>query len=392
MELFPKDFFWGTAISSYQTEGNTFKADWWDWERHHPPQDNSQCGQACDFWNRYEFYIAKAAELGSRAFRFSLEWSRIQPTPDTWDEHALSQYSEIIQTIKSHQMEPVVTLWHFSLPLWFAQLGGWTKAHNRGYWNAYCEKIKDTLGKEVNYWLTLNEPSGYAANGYLTGLWPPGKHSPWNFLATMRHLILAHKNAYAILKTPVNHISLSLNLSYDELVHPKNWLERLFLIAWQHYSDWGFLSYVKNKIDFLGINYYFHNQISLIPGQKRRRHLNKSDTDWDICPQGLYRVIKEAYQQCRQPIFITENGLADAYDSIRPSFIREHIQWLHEAYTQGLPIIGYLYWSLMDNVEWQRGKQPRFGLMAMDYENLMATPRPSYYFYQDIIRAYTDRA
>jgi len=391
MKLFPKNFLWGTAISSYQTEGNTANADWWQWEKQHPPPDNSRCGSACDFWNRYETYIEHAAALGSRAFRISLEWSRIQPTPTTWDEHALSQYNEIIQTIKSHNMEPVITVWHFSLPQWFAKKGGWTRSYNRGYWNAYCEKLRDTLAKDVRYWVTLNEPGAYAAMGYLTGYWPPGKHSIFKFISTLHGLIQAHRNAYAILKNKGNHVGISLNLSHDELVHPANWGERFVEMILGHYSDWGFLSYVKNRIDFLGINYYFHNQISWIPGKQRKRHLDKSDLRWDVCPRGMYQVMVKAYAQCKKPIFITENGVADNHDTIRQSFIRDHIAWLHEAYKEGIPVIGYLHWSLMDNVEWQRGKQPRFGLMEMDYEHMTATPRPSFYLYQDIIKAYTER-
>jgi len=391
MKRFPKNFFWGTAVSSYQTEGNTIYADWWQWEKSHPPTDNSRCGNACDFWNRFETYIAQAAKLGSRAFRISFEWSRIQPSPSKFDEHALAQYQEIIQTIRSHNMEPIVTIWHFSLPQWFAELGGWTKAHNRGYWNAYCQTLRDWFGKDIKYWITLNEPSTYATGGYIIGQWPPGKRTILGFLAVLRNLIMAHKNAYAILKNSENKIGASLNLSHDEAIHPGSWLEQFILKILAHYSDWGFLSYICRQLDFLGINYYFHNQISWVPGKKRKRHIDKSDVSWDVCPHGLYQVIEKAYKQCRKPILVTENGVADSHDKIRPSFIYDHIAWLNEAYAKGIPIIGYLHWSLMDNVEWQRGKEPRFGLMEMDYDQLIATPRPSFYIFQNIIKTYTDR-
>jgi beta-glucosidase len=391
MKRFPKDFLWGTAISSYQTEGNTKNSDWWQWEKQHPPTDNSRCGLACDFWNKFEIYIAQAAALGSRALRLSLEWSRIQPTPEKFDKAALSQYQKIIQTIRRYKMEPIVTVWHFSLPQWFADRGGWTKTRNRAYWNAYCQTAQTALAKDVRYWITLNEPSAYAAQGYLIGGWPPGRHSLWDFLAVRRNLIRAHHNAYAILKKPDNLVGVSLNLSYDEIVHPDSFFEKIILAALTHYSDWGFLPYVRRALDFIGINYYFHNKISWRFWEGRKKHLDKSDIGWNVCPKGLSWVAARAYRLCPKPILITENGLADSHDDLRPAFIRDHIAWLNQAFNQGLPIIGYLHWSLMDNVEWQRGKQPRFGLMAMDYEHLTATPRPSFYAYQDIIKAYTDR-
>lgn len=386
--VFPRSFLWGSATSAYQVEGDNRFSDWWDWEKENQKEPS---GLACDFWHRYPIYLDYLKQGGQNAFRLSFEWARINPEEKVWQEEALKHYQEIIHQLKKRGIEPIVTLWHFTLPRWLAKQGGWLNQNALHYWQSYLEKIREFFGGEIRYWLTLNEPSIYLYKSYLEGDWPPGER--WALFKALRlrkKLIQAHRLAYRILKTKQNQVSLALNLSCDEPNFRFCWLEKGIIKLLQAYTDWGILKELKDQLDFVGINYYFHNLIKLNPfisdSQKNKEY---SELGWEIYPQGIAQVAKQSYQLTKKPILITENGLADSEDKKRPRFLRDHIFWLAQAAQQGVPILGYLHWSLMDNFEWALGKKPRFGLLAMDYERLTPQPRPSFWFYKKIIESYT---
>lgn len=389
MNRFPKSFLFGTATSSFQVEGDNIYSDWWFWEQKGKIKDKSRSGKICDFWNKYEYYLDFAKDLGSNAFRFSLEWARINPQENTWNEQALNHYDKIIKAVKARDMKPIVTLWHFTLPQWLSEKNGWLNKDSLGYWQQYVEKINKYFGKEIEYWLTLNEPSIYCYKGFLEGTWPPGKTNIINAFRTLNKLIRAHRVAFSVLKQKDNLIGIALNLPSYEIKDP--WCIFNILIAkiLTHYSDWGFLKYIKESIDFVGINYYFHNRFLCNPIKPINfSGENTSDLGWGIYPRGIYEVTKKTYQICRKPIMITENGIADHKDQYRAQYIKDHIDWLLKATQEGTPVIGYLYWSLMDNFEWQEGKIPRFGLLEMNYQTLEAKPRESFEWYKRIIKSY----
>ncbi|MEW5805460.1 MAG: family 1 glycosylhydrolase [Patescibacteria group bacterium] len=388
---FPKSFLWGSATSAYQVEGNNRFSDWWHWEIKNKKE---QSGRACDFWNQYPIYIDYLKQGRQNAFRLSLEWARINPEKNIWNEKALRHYLKIIEELKKNKIEPIITLWHFTLPEWLAQKDGWLNKDSLKHWQDYIEKIKEYFGQEIRYWLTLNEPSIYLYKGYLEGNWPPGKKiALFKALRIRRKLIQAHQLAYQILKTKQNQISLALNLSFDEPGFKFYPLGNLLVKIFQNYTDWGVLAELKNKelLDFIGINYYFHNLIKINPLISRKKNKIFSDLGWEIYPQGIAKVAEQVYRLAKKPILITENGLADKKDEKRPKFIQDHILGLDQAMKQGVPIIGYLHWSLIDNFEWALGKEPRFGLLEMDYEKITAKPRQSFWFYKKIVESYTER-
>ncbi len=389
---FPKSFFWGAATSAYQIEGNNKHSDWWHWEIKNKKE---RSGEACDFWRKYPEYFDYLEQGKMNSFRLSIEWARVQPQKNKWDAKAFKHYREILQDLKKRKIEPVVTLWHFTLPQWLAKTGGWLNSRALEYFEKYVKKVQKELNDNVKYWITLNEPGIYIFESFLEGAWPPQKGlALFDAIKLREVLIKAHKISFSILKTRDNLVGLSFNLSSDEVkgtLNPVNHLIRYFL---ENFSDWGFLKKLKQEIDFIGINYYFHNIINLpykAPWTGNKKSKYTSDLGWEIYPKGIYPVSKKAFAIAKKPIMITENGLADAQDEKREDFLKNHIFWLNKAFAEGLPIIGYLHWSLMDNFEWTMGKTPRFGLLEIDYAKMEIKPRKSFWFYKKLIETYTER-
>ncbi len=391
MTKFPKSFFWGAATSAYQVEGDNKHSDWWHWEIKNKKE---RSGKACDFWNKFSEYFDYLESGKMNSFRLSVEWSRVQPQKNKWDTKAFARYRKMLQDLKKRKIEPIVTLWHFTLPQWLAKTGGWQDPRVLDYFAKYVKKVQKELDDDVSYWITLNEPGVYIFKSFLEGDWPPQKGLALFDAVLLRGIFIkAHKIAFSILKTRNNFVGASFNLSSDEIktkLNPINHLVKYFL---ENFSDWGFLKKLKNDLDFTGINYYFHNIIDLpyqaMGGDKKSK--DRSDLGWEIYPKGIYLAAKKAFKISGKPIMITENGLADAKDEKREKFLKDHIYWLNRAFEQGIPVIGYLHWSLMDNFEWSMGKTPRFGLLEMDYEKMTAKPRNSFWFYKKLIETYTER-
>lgn len=391
MERFPKTFLWGAATSSYQVEGDNRNSDWWHWEK----KNKKSCsGEASNFWHDYPEYIFWLKQAKLNSFRLSIEWARVNPKENQWDEGALYRYQEIILALKKNNIEPILTLWHFTLPKWIADKGGWENPETLIHFKNYIRKIKALLDKEIRYWLILNEPSVYIFKAYLEGDWPPQKKmNIFSALKVRENLIKAHQEGSRLLKNRQNLISSAFNLSFGDPV--PNWNPINILIAKILFflSDWGFMLQTKNDLDYTAVNYYFHDLIrfpwQIAGGDKKSEKL--SDLKWEIYPRGIFEVCKKAYQITKKPVMITENGLADKKDLKRESFLKEHIFWLNYAFKTGTPIIGYQHWSLVDNFEWSMGKTPRFGLIEMDYKNLEMKPRNSLWFYKKLIEAYSEK-
>ncbi len=206
---FPKNFYWGSATSAHQVEGNNHN-DWTEWEKKNAerlskesggkyPPENYISGRACDHYNRFheDFDIAKS--LGQNAHRFSIEWSRVEPEEGKWNEKEIQHYQELISTLRERQLEPFVTLWHWTLPVWIARQGGWENKKTIDDFARYVDKITQLLNG-VDYWITLNEPDIYAMNSYLRGKWPPQRKSFFKFLKVYRHLVKAHNKAYVTIR------------------------------------------------------------------------------------------------------------------------------------------------------------------------------------------------
>ena len=401
---FPDGFLWGSGTSAHQVEGHNHN-DWTEWEKENAKrlaqhskkyweksqhlfpemglESNYISGCACDHYNRYEEDFDIAKSLGQNAYRFSIEWSRIEPEEGVFNEQAIEHYRQVIWALKKRGIEPFVTLWHWTLPYWIAKMGGWEKRKTIDYFLRYTEKIIEELGDDVKFWITLNEPEIFSGNCYLKGIRPPQKKNILSYLRVIKNLIKAHKSSYKIIKkiNPNSRIGIAKNNIYFEAY--KNRITNLFL---KKFIDWWwnfyFLNKIKNQQDFIGLNYYFHNRIN--KGFNKNENKNTTDMGWEIYPEGIYHVLKNL-KKYNLPIYIIENGIADAKDEKREKFIKDHLYWIHKAIKEGVDIKGYFYWSLLDNFEWDKGFWPRFGLVEIDYQTMNRKIRPSALEYKKII-------
>jgi len=376
--MFPPGFFFGAATSGYQVEGGN-KNDWTKWPR-------GDAGKACDHYNRFEADFDLAMSLSHNAHRFSLEWSRIEPEEGKFDEAELAHYAQVFKALKSRGLEPFVTLWHFTLPLWFVESGGWLNRKSVSYFERYVKKVAETYHSAgVKFWVTVNEPDIYALNSYYRGKWPPGKTGIFRYWIVRRKLIKAHKAAYAVIKknVPYAEIGIAKNNSYFEFSGFNLWNKILKSLAnkfWNHY----FLNQTKEQQDFIGLNYYFHSRVNWM--LNRNENKSVSDIGWEIYPEGLYHVLMDL-KRYGKPIYVTENGLADAEDKKREIFIKDHLEWASRAMKDGVRLRGYFHWSLLDNFEWDKGFAPRFGLVEVDYKTMKRKVRPSAKGYKKLIES-----
>ncbi len=415
---FPKDFLWGAGTSSHQVEGNNTNNDWWQWEQTRIPQSRS--GQACDAWNRFEDDSMLIQTLGHNAHRFSLEWSRIEPSPGKFDTSALDRYHGMILSLRSKKIEPVVTLNHFTIPLWLANQGGWLSDKSPELFARYVRKVTEALGSDVHYWITLNEPAIYAYKSYVIGQWPPGEKAAKKAFKVIQNLGEAHVLAYGNIKEvydqkgwnkPMVGVAqqalifapLSDRSLWDRLsANLRDWVtNHLFIQAliWGKANVFGVLSIRLPRaktLDFIGLNYYtreyVRNRRFLLPdmmGDERiseNRPGRKNSLGWEIYPQGLHTLIK-AFSRYRLPILISENGICTDDDTERSEFIIDHLKAVARAMSEGGHVIGYLYWSLLDNYEWADEFAPRFGLIEVDYATQERKIRGSARKFGEIIRS-----
>ncbi len=395
---FPEGFFWGAATASHQVEGGNHN-DWSEWEKSEKRisylraqgliekhgLENFISGKAVDHYNRFQEDFKIAKELGHNATRFSIEWSRIEPEEGKFNEKEIEHYKKVVATLKELGIEPFVTLWHWPIPIWLRDKGGWQYSKVPYYFARYAEKVASALGEDVKFWITLNEPEIYADDSYLRGVKPPQKKGRLAHLFVIHNLIRAHCKAYkAIKKLNQNaKVGIAKNNIYFEAYQNK-WVNRLL----KKFKDWWWNFYILNRIknyqDFVGLNHYFHNRINY----GFNKNENKKVDDWgrELYPEAIYHVLMDL-KRYNKPIYITENGLADAKDQKRGWFIFETLKWAHKAIDEGVDVRGYLYWTLVDNFEWAEGFRLRFGLLETDHDTLERKIRPSAIFYRDVCLA-----
>ena len=416
---FPDGFLWGATTSAHQVEGGN-RNDWTEWEQANAerlareaaskfshlqnwPEIRVQAedpanyisGRACDHYYRFreDFDIAK--QLGHNAHRFSIEWSRIEPEEGRFDEVEIEHYREVIAALRERGMEPFVTLWHYTLPLWVRDQRRWENKKTIQDFIRYTRYVVGRLKDVVRFWIPLNEPSIYAGMAYAIGVFPPQVRSYRRTRKVLGYLSRAHALAYASIHELQKEakVGSSYNLHWHEPSRKKSPLDRLAVRVLDAVRDGSQLRGAERYNDFLGLNYYFRDRIRVVAGGGRFglvdiRNPNEwvSDRGWDIAPEGIYRALQKL-KRFRLPIYVTENGIADARDKNRVAFIRKHLTWLAKAMQEGIDVRGYLYWSLLDNFEWDNGFWPRFGLVEVDYKTLQRRIRPSALEYKKIIEA-----
>ena len=406
---FPANFYWGASTSAHQVEGGLIN-DWTEWEKvnakrlaasakrefgHLPswpkiqsaavdPQ-NYLSGSASDHYHLYQKDFDLAQSLGLNAYRFSVDWSRIEPQPGKFSSTGLNYYKKVAIALRKRKIEPFLTLWHWPIPLWLRDRGGWGSKEVINHFAGYTEAVVKALKDDVTFWITLNEPQIYAANAYLRGLWPPQRRNPFTYLTVLNHLIAAHREAYRVIKTI--HPSAQVGVAKNNI-----WFEayrnRLPNLAVKALMDWWwndrFLRKIDNYQDFIGLNHYFHSRINY--GLNKNQNQRISDLGWELYPESIYFVLKDL-RKYQKPVYITENGLADHQDVNRTWFIKEVLKNVHRAIAAGVDIRGYLHWSLIDNFEWDRGFWPRFGLIEVDYPTQKRTIRKSAFEYAKIAKS-----
>lgn len=376
---FPEGFLWGAATSSYQVEGGILNNDW-----ALAAKDGRimPAGSSTDHYNRYneDFDIAKS--LGHNAHRISIEWARIEPEEGKFNPDEIEHYRKVIKAIKNRGMTPMITLWHFTLPTWFANKGGFSTSSSTEYFSRYCKHVVNELNEEDIIWSTINEPIVYSTMSYLWGHWPPFELFKTSvFLKVVRNLAKAHKHAYENIKQDIPEASVGIvknNMymhvskysKFNPIAHINKWINNWL---WNKY----FMNKVRHHIDTIGLNYYFHSEFG-----KKEKYV-KSDMGWDLYPEGLQFVLED-FKRFKKPIYITEAGIADKKDYLRAEYIKDLIVATFRAIERGADVRGFLYWSLLDNYEWVYAYSKKFGLVEVNLLTKERKIRPSAYEYKKI--------
>ena len=413
---FPHGFLWGTATSSHQVEGNNTNNDWWVWEQEADRvAQGHQSGEACDWWGgRWREDFDRAMEGGQNAHRLSIEWSRVEPNPAIWDDSALDHYRQMIKGALDRGLIPMVTLHHFTIPQWVSDRGGWYDPQIVHYFERYTRKVVATLHDLVGLWVTINEPNVYYVAGYLEGVWPPGKKDLRLIPQVIRHLVMAHAAAYHAIHEirPDSLVGLAHNYRGFHPANPRNPLDRWIANFKAHafndvfpravtdgrirFPTWrGRVPQAAGTQDFFGLNYYTVETSAF----KLRQLTDRWDyTDFpegaDLSPsgfianepEGMWEALRWAHEY-KLPIYVTENGIEDAEDQIRPRYLAQHLREVWRAANFNWKVCGYFHWSLVDNFEWERGWTQRFGLWGLDIRTQERTKRSSAEMYEEICKS-----
>jgi beta-glucosidase len=399
---FPAGFLWGAATSAHQVEGGNHRNDWWRFE-HQPGTiaDGTKSGDACRHYQRFDEDFALAAADGHNAHRLSIEWSRIEPERDRIDPEAVAHYHAVFESLRRHRLTPIVTLHHFTNPLWIADHGGWENRDTIERFAGFVRFCAREYGGEVDWWCTVNEPEVYAFRSYSEGTWPPGRRDDSAALAVIANLLEAHGRAYHVLHAEdtrdadgdgraaaVGFAKAWVPLEPLRPWFPPDWLRAtiesavfnqavlrgpilgdidLFIPGVRRVRR--HVPELKKSLDWFGLNHYTRWKVDALA---RDPHVvptgaPRTDLGWEIHPPGFEEAVMHAAES-EVPVLVTENGFADHTDAFRPRALVEYLLAMGVAMDRGARVIGYLHWSLMDNFEWAEGFRPRFGLYGVDHD------------------------
>ncbi|MDZ4835642.1 MAG: family 1 glycosylhydrolase [Candidatus Melainabacteria bacterium] len=451
---FPPGFLWGAATSHFQIEGYTSEmqsrlSDWSSWMMS-PSNiiDGSNAEQACDFLNRYLDDISLMESLNLNAFRISINWPAILiDAPGTagvaqqLDPEGVEYYRRVLSTLKERGIKTFVTLFHFCLPTWLADQGGWNNPLSAEQFGTFTTLVVDAFGEYVDYWLTINEPMAYVYQGYVSGQWTPGlKNDYLAAFGVVRNMLVGHAAAYQAIKAKYPNAPVSFTNHWRPFIpeQPLSPLDHAVCMVRDNIFNQLFpqsiqtgvfkvppplglykvlrllegpIPGLKGSMDYLGINYYTRElsrfkaawPIDPFGEASDKTQFKTNALGWETYPEGLYQVLTRDIRPYRyntdgslREIFITENGYAEKFerhldegdwsleDSERVDYLVRHVKVIHDAIAAGVPVRGYLHWSLLDNFEWAEGLQQRFGLVRVTYPNQTRAPRKSAYVYADI--------
>ena len=430
--VFPKDFLWGAATASAQIEGGWDcggrTSSIWDVAPAGKVHNNETCHTACDHYHRWREDVALMKELGLKSYRFSVSWSRIIPQEGTVNEEGLKFYSDLVDALLEAGIEPLVTLYHWDLPLWMHEKGGWKTLAIRNAFLEYASAVVDRLSDRVQYWITFNEPQCFLMNGYMQGVHAPFQRDYLSLPRITRNFMLtnaatvrlirerAKKNprlgiafaagAFVPAEETQSGIETARHKSFYKGMGTMNnrwWMDPILLgkpvAAYGVYrSRKRDMKDIQVDFDFIGINNYAAFNYSDWGGDKNMdaSNLPKNSLGWIIDGRSICWTVRFLHERYKKPILITENGMSnldavneqgEVADDLRIGYMDEYLQNLKRAISEGIPVLGYQHWSLMDNFEWAEGYDPRFGLIYVDFGTGKRTIKKSGYHYKSIIES-----
>lgn len=369
---FPDDFLWGAATASYQIEGGNYNSNWWKFEKEGRIQNNDSAEIAADHYNRYDEDFALLEEFNLNGYRMSIEWSRIEPERGVFDPDEIEHYRKMLTSLNERGIKPIVVLWHFSVPQWFEDEGGWGDSNSVKYFTEYAEYVAGELGNEDELWITMNEPVITVTCGYILGKFPPGESRITKIPAVVSNMIQAHRSAYDVIHKvdPTSQVSIDRYISNLKPINPDSFIDKFIVYVANYLQTEYFMNRTVDKMDFMGVHYYYAQDIGL-EQLFEFKTLDASMAE-DLMrryyyPRGLYEVLMDL-KKYELPIYITEIGTQDNGYVSRNQFIREHAVEVYHAIQDGVDVKGFFYWSLLDNFEWSEGYTPKFGLVSVDPE------------------------
>jgi beta-glucosidase len=373
---FPPGFTWGTATAAHQIEGGNSNNDWWTFE--HTP--GSGCaepsGDCCDSWNRWEEDADLVAALGLDDYRFSVEWSRIEPAEGEFSQAALAHYRQQCVGLRERGVDPVVTFHHFTTPQWLAAQGGWETDLALERFGRFCAVTTEALGDVMARACTLNEPNIVATMGWHAGMFPPGKKDVDLSRAVAARFVSAHRLAVDIIRAGAPGVPVGLTLSMTDYQLADGGEQQLESI--RHHAEDVFLDATKGD-DFLGVQVYTRMLIGPHGWAGYGEGVPVLDMGYEFYPASLGNCLRRAWEYTggSVPLLVTENGIGTRDDGQRIDYVRQALSGVLEALADGVDVRGYTYWSLLDNFEWAMGYRPKFGIVEVDRDTFTRTPKAS---------------
>ena len=405
---FPKDFLLGAATAAHQVEGNNVNSDFWALENLTSTIFKEKSLDAVDHYNRYEEDITLLKKAGLNAYRFSIEWARIEPEEGEWNEEALEHYRQKILFCRKNGIEPIVTMHHFTSPKWLIKKGGWNGAEVANSFAKYCEKVVKVIGGEIKYVCTINEANmglqfakimkdmqnkaidvqvGVDADGMMQKMMSYGKEAMETYGINPSNVFLfsggvlgnasvinAHMKARDAMKAACPHLKIGITLSLHDF-QSQSGGEHLAYLEWvEEFTQ--YLPYIAND-DFLGVQNYSRKLVSSEGRLSAPEGAKITQMGYENYPAAVGNVVRKVAEGFKGDIIITENGIAETDDSVRIEFIKTALEGVQACINDGIPVKGYMYWSLLDNFEWMLGYTPTFGLIAVDRATQIRHPKKS---------------
>ncbi|MER3453490.1 MAG: beta-glucosidase [Acidimicrobiia bacterium] len=383
---FPDGFVWGVATAAHQIEGGNWNNDWWAWEHDPASPCREPSGDAVDSWHRWPEDVALVHELGFGAYRFSVEWSRIEPEDGEFSRAALEHYRRICGALRERQIAPIVTYHHFTSPRWIAAGGGWENPTTADRYVRFAERVTQVLGDLATHVCTFNEPNIVATMGYLVGVFPPGRVADFEARRRVNDVfITAHRRGREAIKAvaPQLAVGLTLSMADYQVVEPGGEAKRDRI---RRNMEDVYLEAARGD-DFVGVQTYTRALIGPEGQRDAPPGAERTQMGYEFYPEALEGTIRRAWEVCGPtPVLVTENGIGTDDDARRIEYTRRALACVLRCLDDGIDVRGYIHWSLMDNFEWAEGYRPTFGLVAVDRETFERAPKPSAHWLGAIAR------